>query len=74
MLQFVLDMKAQGVVRHIGLSNDLARQGDTLAREHYLTLEKTAADCIQCGHYNSRCPFQVAQQERMAEISAYLGK
>ncbi|MTQ97167.1 (4Fe-4S)-binding protein [Pseudoflavonifractor sp. BIOML-A6] len=60
----------------IGLINkyyDLARQGDTLAGEHYLTLEKTAADCIKCGRCNSRCPFQVAQQERMAEIKQYFG-
>lgn len=58
----------------IGLINkyyDLARQGDTLAVEHYLTLTKTAADCIGCGHCNSRCPFQVKQQERMEEIKKY---
>ena len=33
----------------IGLINkyyDLARLGDELAKEHYLTLEKTASDCI----------------------------
>lgn len=61
----------------IGLINkyyDLTRLGDTLAREHYLTLEKTAADCVACGHCNSRCPFGVPQQERMAEIRAYFGK
>lgn len=61
----------------IGLINkyyDLARQGDILAKERYLTLEKTAADCIKCGHCNSRCPFKVAQQERMVEISNYFEK
>lgn len=61
----------------IGLINkyyDLAMLGDTLARDHYLTLEKTASDCIQCGHCNKRCPFKVCQQERMAEIKAYFGK
>ena len=58
----------------IGLINkyyDLALLGDTLAREHYLTLEKHASDCIQCGHCNSRCPFHVQQKERMTEISEY---
>ena len=50
---------------------DLAMQGDNLAREHYLTLEKRAGDCIACGHCDSRCPFGVAQQARMQEIAAY---
>lgn len=61
----------------IGLINkyyDLAGQGDGLAREHYLTLEKTAVDCIGCGHCNRRCPFQVMQMERMKEIKDYFGK
>lgn len=62
---------------NIGLINkyyDLALQGDILAKEHYLTLEKTASDCIRCGHCNSRCPFQVPQQERMEEIKEYFEK
>ena len=61
----------------IGLINkyyDLTMQGDTLAKEHYLTLEKTAADCIGCGHCNRRCPFKVKQMERMGEIKDYFGK
>ena len=58
----------------IGLVNkyyDLAKLGDTLAAEHYRTLEKNAADCVQCGHCNSRCPFSVDQMARMKEIEAY---
>ena len=61
----------------IGLINkyyDLSRQEDPLAKEHYLTLEKTASDCIGCGHCDSRCPFSVKQSERMREIAAYFGK
>lgn len=61
----------------IGLINkyyDLAKQGDALAKEHYLTLEKTAGDCIQCGHCNGRCPFKVDQMGRMQEIEKYFGK
>ena len=61
---------------NIGLINkyyDLAVQGDTLAIEHYRTLEKTASDCIACGHCNQRCPFKVRQMERMAEIREYFG-
>ena len=53
---------------------DLAKLGDNLAREHYLTLEKTAQDCLSCGHCDSRCPFHVHQQARMQEILAYFGK
>lgn len=53
---------------------DLAKQGDILAKDHYLTLEKHAFDCIQCGHCNKRCPFKVCQMERMEEIQNYFGK
>lgn len=53
---------------------DLACLGDSLAKEHYLTLEKTASDCIQCGHCNGRCPFHVDQMARMQEIQTYFGK
>ena len=50
------------------------RLGDVLAKEHYLTLEKTASDCLQCGHCNSRCPFSVDQMARMEEIQKYFGR
>lgn len=61
----------------IGLINkyyDLAKLGDRLAKEHYLTLEKKASDCIRCGHCDKRCPFHVAQSQRMTEILNYFGK
>lgn len=61
----------------IGLINkyyDLSRLGDVLAKEHYLTLEKTASDCLQCGRCNSRCPFSVDQMARMEEIQKYFGR
>lgn len=53
---------------------DLTKLGDILAREHYMTLEKTASDCVQCGHCSERCPFHVDQMARMQEIAAYFGK
>lgn len=53
---------------------DLARLGDELAREHYLTLDKTASECVQCGHCSGRCPFHVDQMSRMHEIAEYFGK
>lgn len=61
----------------IGLINkyyDLTRLGDALAREHYLTLDKMASACVQCGHCNGRCPFHVDQMARMREIAQYFGK
>ena len=59
----------------IGLINkyyDLARAGDTLAAEHYRTLEKTAVDCVHCGHCDRSCPFGVKQSGRMREIVRYM--
>ena len=59
----------------IGLVNkyyDLALAGDKLAVQHYKTLEKNAADCIQCGHCDSRCPFSVHQSKRMTKIQAFM--
>lgn len=61
----------------IGLINkyyDLSLLGDSLAREHYMTLSRTARDCVQCGHCNGRCPFHVDQAARMREIEAYFGR
>ncbi len=60
----------------IGLVNkyyDLAQMGDKLAADHYRKLDVKADACVQCGHCNSRCPFQVNQQARMREIAAYFG-
>ncbi len=53
---------------------DLALLGDNMAREHYLTMEKHAGECGQCGHCSDRCPFHVDQMARMQEIAAYFGK
>ena len=61
----------------VGLINkyyDLSRAGDALAKDHYMNLQKTAGDCISCGHCDSRCPFHVEQGKRMQEIRAYFGK
>ena len=61
----------------IGLVNkyyDLARNQDSMAAEHYRGLQLHAGDCIQCGHCNSRCPFQVDQMARMQEICGYFGE
>ena len=48
---------------------DLALAGDNLAADHYGKLEKSASDCIGCGHCTRRCPFHVDQCERMKEIA-----
>ena len=59
--------------RHLTYFCEKAGIGDDMAREHYLTLEKNASDCISCGHCNSRCPFMVDQMNRMQEIKEYFG-
>lgn len=62
---------------NVGMINkyyDLAKAGDSLAREHYLTLSTHAEDCISCGHCEERCPFKVEQVKRMEEIKEYFGK
>ena len=61
----------------VGLINkyyDLALAGDGMAKDHYLNLEKTAADCIGCGHCDDVCPFHVPQSARMQEIRTYFGR
>ena len=61
----------------IGLINkyyDLSKAGDTLARDHYQKLGKSASDCIGCGHCNQRCPFHVNQMARMKTIAEYFQK
>ena len=61
----------------IGLINkyyDLSLAGDRMAAEHYRTLEKTARDCVGCGHCDGRCPFRVKQSARMREIREYFGR
>ena len=58
----------------IGLVNkyyDLALAGDTIAANHYTKLFVKADACLKCGHCESRCPFSVKQESRMAEIASY---
>lgn len=58
----------------IGIVNkyyDLARNGDSMAAEHYHNLDVKADACLQCGHCESRCPFHVKQENRMREIREY---
>ena len=60
----------------IGLVNkyyDLALAGDTIAANHYTKLSVQADACLQCGHCESRCPFGVKQEARMAQINHYFG-
>ncbi len=62
---------------NVGLINkyyDLSLAGDTMAADHYAKLEKHASDCVDCGHCDHRCPFQVKQSKRMKEIAGHFGK
>ena len=48
---------------------------EKIVKEHYLTMKKTASDCITLnGHCNKQCPFKVMQMERMSKIREYFGK
>ena len=53
---------------------DLAQAGDELARQHYLDLEHTAEDCIECGSCEDNCPFKVAVREKMKEAAKLFGR
>ena len=61
----------------IGLVNkyyDLALAGDVLAANHYTKLSAKADACLNCGHCESRCPFDVKQESKMEEIHQYFSK
>ena len=61
----------------IGLVNkyyDLALAGDSIAANHYTKLSIDAGACLHCGHCESRCPFGVKQESRMAQIHSYFTK
>lgn len=49
---------------------DLHLAGDGLAREHYLSLEKKAGDCIECGSCEKNCPFHVDVRGKMKQAVA----
>ncbi len=58
----------------IGLANkyyDLAKVGDEMAAGHYRNLSVHADACVQCGHCESRCPFDVRQMARMKMIRGF---
>ncbi len=58
------------MLRYIGLPS----HSPALAREHDLTLERKAGDCTACGYCDGRCPFHVAQSQRMQTILEYFGQ
>ncbi len=52
---------------------DLAEVGDELARQHYLTLEHKAGDCVECGSCEENCTFQVAVRDKMKKAASLFG-
>ncbi len=61
----------------IGIVNkyyDLACSGDKLAISHYDKLVVKADACVNCGHCDARCPFEVKQSKRMEKINNYFAK
>ena len=43
-------------------------------REHYLTLDHTAGECVECGACEKRCPFAVPVRSRMNQAKKLFGK
>ncbi len=56
---------------------DLALQQDTVpdsVRQHYLSLQANASDCIMCGTCEPNCPFGVNVRENMEKAQNVFGK
>lgn len=53
---------------------DLSLAGDKIAMNHYSKLQINASQCIECGHCDNRCPFEIKQSKRMKEINEYFQK
>lgn len=56
---------------------DLAAMQDSTpasVKEHYLSLNAHASDCIQCGNCEERCPFGVEIIEKMKETASLFGR
>ena len=43
-------------------------------KQHYLSLEHYAGECVACRGCESRCPFSVKVSERMAATAALFGR
>ena len=79
-IQYALDKP--GVVTVLGGPGNIAQLEESLQyldaseeeRDYSIISEITPEESVgKCGHCNSRCPFQVKQQERMEEIKDYFG-
>ncbi len=80
-IQYALDKP--GVVTVLGGPGNIAQLEESLrvpgrfrGRAGFLHHQRkiTPEESVgKCGHCNSRCPFQVKQQERMEEIKVYFG-
>lgn len=61
------------VTKFLNLSRAQGAVPETV-REHYAVLEHTAADCIQCGACEERCPFSVPIIENMVRAAELFGR
>ena len=53
----------------------LSRYGlEDWAKKRYNAMEKTAADCIECGACETRCPYQLPIREMLKNTAAKFGK
>ena len=53
----------------------LSRYGlEDWAKKRYYAMDKTAADCIECGACETRCPYQLPIREMMKTVAGKFGK
>ena len=58
----------------IGLGTSSIQAASEKEMEETLLLDKLAVmagACVKCGHCQSRCPFHVKQEARLADIAQY---
>ena len=87
-LDYVMELKKNGVIRHIGMSShnpkvaminkfyDLATMQPEVpasVKSHYELLEHKASECIGCQACEVRCPFGVPIAERMEKTAKLFG-
>lgn len=61
------------VTKFLHLSESQGAVPETV-REHYAVLAHSAAECIQCGMCETRCPFHVSVRENMKRAQEIFGK
>jgi len=61
------------VGKFLDIAEGASGGGQDSIREHYAKLARTAADCVQCGACEPRCPFDVKVRGRMLRAREVFG-